>query len=388
MNRTRFQKLLARCLWCCLAGAALMVPAQSQSPGPNPDSNAPVAVPPDTQAQPQPGVQPPPASDRWADYFRIQKVSNDDDWTRHFRIGAMVGMNIKASFSMNGAFPVNQGAGVYNDGYMHMDSTGDAGGGTTYWGYNNQSQYNGQTLVMHDTTQFTATGSSEQNGSVFPGFDMAYGGNLFYLGRARIGWDFGFGLLPVSISDNHPMSVSSINQSKFTFAVGPGYPDAPYFGNFNGSSWLLPDNPSVTNQAFAVSGNVNGSHTLDVILYTIRLGPSVYWDVNEYIGVSASFGPAIGIVSGDYKYDEVITTTTINGTTSARNSGQFGATDVVYGGYVNATVMYHVPNENADIYLGAQYMPMGDANFSSGGREGQLKLGGQVYISAGINWAF
>ena len=377
-----------RCLAFCFTVFALMATAQSQSPGQNPNPSDSIAIPPDAQAQPQPAVQPPPSGNRWADYFQIQKVSNDDDWTRHFRIGAVAAMNISASFNMNGNYKINNTPGVYDDGYMHVDNTGDTGGATTYWGYDNQSQYNGQTLVMHNTTQFTASSSAQQSGSVFPGFDMAYGGNLFYLGRARIGWDLGFTLLPISITDNRPMSVTSINQTKFTFNVGPGYPDAPYAGNFGGSSWLLPDNPSVTNQTLAASGTVTGSRTLDVMLYAVRLGPSVYWDVNRSLGVSASFGPAIGIVSGDYKYDETITATTINGTTSAHNSGKFGTTDLVYGGYVNATVMYHVPDENADIYVGAQYMPLGNASFSGGGREAELKLGGQVYISAGINWAF
>jgi hypothetical protein len=53
---------------------------------------------------------------------------------------------------------------------------------------------------MHSTTSYTASGNSEESGA-FPGFDMAYGGNLFYLGRARIGWDLGFGFLPISITD-------------------------------------------------------------------------------------------------------------------------------------------------------------------------------------------
>ena len=118
------------------------------------------------------------------------------------------------------------------------------------------------------------------------------------------------------------------------------------------------------------------------MLYTVRLGPTVYWDLNENFGLSAGAGPAIGIVSGDYKYDEITTPG------APHNHGQFGATDLVYGGYVNATLMYHVPNESADIYIGAQFMSLGNANFSGGGREASLKLGGQVYISAGINWPF
>jgi hypothetical protein len=54
---------------------------------------------------------------------------------------------------------------------------------------------------------------------------------------------------------------------------------------------------------------------------------------------------------------------------------------------VNATLTYHV-EQNGDLFIGAQYMPMGNASISGGGREGQLNLGGQVYISAGINWTF
>jgi hypothetical protein len=60
---------------------------------------------------------------------------------------------------------------------------------------------------------------------------------------------------------------------------------------------------------------------------------------------------------------------------------------VACGGYVNGALMYHV-QEDADIYIGAQYMPMGDATISGGGREGRLNLGGQLYFSVGINWPF
>ena len=77
--------------------------------------------------------------------------------------------------------------------------------------------------------------------------------------------------------------------------------------------------------------------------------------------------------------------------TGARAEAQgFGLSVTVsttFGGYVNATFMYHV-TDDADIYLGAQYMPMENADFSGGGRQAQLNLGGQVYISAGINWPF
>jgi hypothetical protein len=361
---------------------ALAASAQSPVPGENPNPNGPVAIPPDAQAQPQPQprVQTQPSPDLW-DRWGIQKVSDDDDWTRHFRIGAMVGLNISANFSTKGTFNINKPPGVYDDGYVRTDNTGNAFGQTGYWGYNNASQLSGSSLTMQNTTSYTTSGSSQESGSAFVGFDMAYGGNLWDWGHAKIGWELGFGLLPISITDNSSMS-ATVNQTTYTFNTGGiVVPGAPYQGGFNRQGEPTITNTPTSSTPTTTGETITGSHTLDVMLYTVRLGPSVYWDLNEYFGLSAGAGPALGIVSGSLKYKEIIPTS------SVPNKGQVDATDVVYGGYVNASLMYHLV-KNGDLYLGVQYMSLGNATISGGGRQGQLNLGGQVYISAGINWPF
>ena len=119
------------------------------------------------------------------------------------------------------------------------------------------------------------------------------------------------------------------------------------------------------------------------MLYTLRLGPSIYWDFNRYLGMSVSAGPAIGIVSGDFKFDQDVTANAA----TAHTSGHVSGTDVVYGGYANTKVMCHIIR-NGDIYLGAQYMPLGKATIGGGGNQARLDLEGTVYLSAGINWTF
>jgi hypothetical protein len=375
----------AGCLFFCLAGFALVVSAQSPLPDPtlNPDSS--IVVPPDALLQPEPAVSAQPTSDNWDRFWKIEKVSADDeDWTRHFRIGAIVGLNIKASFSTAGTFNIsgnNAANGIYDDGYVREDDTGNALGYTSFWGFQNQSQYNAidHSLTMHSITSYTTGGGGEESG-VFPGFEMAYGGNLWKWGRARIGWDLGFGLLPIKITDTSTMS-ASVEESTYTFNTGgltwQGWP-SPYQGPFNSAG-----NPTIlTNFVFSHSTNnqsIIGSHTLDVMLYTVRLGPTLYWDLSEDLGLMVGAGPAVGIMSGSLNYDETI------GTIS--NKGHVDGTDLVYGGYVNAMLTYHV-EKNGDIYVGVQYMPMGSAHISGGGREAQLNLRGQVYITAGINWPF
>jgi hypothetical protein len=301
----------------------------------------------------------------------------------------MVGLNISANFNVKNTVSFSgKGAaqGSYDDGYVHPSGNGQY---TSDWGYHDSSQYNAvaNTLSMHQATSFSPTTgtSSEGSDSAFVGFDMAYGGNLWDWGNAKIGWDFGFGLLPISITDNLSLS-GNVNRNVYVFDTTgiPSnlFPPVGYRGGPTGT-WSINGSSPPPVPADPVPGGIVGSRKLDVMLYTFRLGPSVYWDLSKDFGLSAGAGPAVGIVSGNLQYNETITTAT----TSNTYKGQVDATDVVYGGYVNAMVMYHV-EQNGDLYLGVQYMSLGNANISGGGRQGQLNLGGQVYITAGINWPF
>jgi hypothetical protein len=250
---------------------------------------------------------------------------------------------------------------------------------------------------VHYTTTFNPSSSSamKMDGGPFPGFDLAYGGNIWYWKRLRIGYEFGFGLLPINMTATENTLPGTASQTTYSFNTGltavpgppPSGPDSPYHGPFRAPPGSL-GVPTIGTQSNIVSrtdipgASMTGTQTLDVILYTFRLGPTVYWDFNHYLGMSVGAGPAMGVVSGSLKYDE-----TIYSGTTAHSTGQINATDLVYGGYVNATVMYHVRND-ADIFIGVQYMPMSNAGFSGGGREGRLDLSGQLDFSFGISWPF
>jgi hypothetical protein len=355
-------------LWLALCGVASVTPsalAQPETYG-EPDSSRFILIPPDA-----------------------------DDWTKHFRLGVLVGLGISTDFKMNGTFnPSSNKAqkGIYDNGYVLPDSKSAGSGLTANWGYDNASQYDAtaHTLTMTSTGQYTSSGSSHDDAGPLPGFELAYGMNYWYWRSARVGWEIGFGLLPIDISQNIPKGQNaSVIQNTYTFDTGDiVLPGAPYHYSGGGDEYGAPisSSPSSTSTLASASGNITGSHELDVMLYTVRLGPSFYWDLTDKVGMTLGAGPALGIVSGSYKYDETIT---INGVPS-RNQGQIDSTSVVYGGYVNGAVMYHVEDEgqSADFFIGAQYMPLGNATISGGGREGTLKLGGQIYLSAGINWAF
>ena len=326
-------------------------------------------------------------------YFGLPAAARQSDWTGHFSLGAVVGFNISAKFNESGLFNLPGSGlanGVYDDGYVLPDVSGD-NTGTTDWGYQNASQYDAaaQTLTMHKTTSYQTAGSSSRDeGGPFPGFELDYGGSIYHWQNFRVGWDLGFGLLPMTISD-HSTQTATVNQNAYTFNVPTQFPPVKvpgpgYQGTYNGPGAEL--NPAYTSSSSQTMGTVSGSRSLDAILYGLRLGPTFYWDFANNWSASLGVGPAMGIVSAEYKYNEVVTTST----SSAPSNGSFHGLDVVYGGDVNATLFYHTADKKrpVDLYISAQFMPLGSADFNQGGRDAKLDLSGQVYISAGVNWPF
>jgi len=325
---------------------------------------------------------------------------NPDDWTRRFHLGAVVGFNINAKFNMSGNFGVSgndPAHGTYDDGYVHPDNSGAGDGYTSNWGYNNASQYNAakNTLTMDAVTGFTVTGSNHasEDAGPTPGIDLAYSAYIWHSGHFGIGWELGFDWMPINISDNNAIK-GSVNE--FTYVYDTGgivIPDPPYQGGPSGTGPLLPTSPSYTSQT-STDAIITGSRSLDLNLYIFRLGPTFNLDLGKDFSVAASFGPAMGIVDGDYQFNEHITptdpSTGLPTGPTAQNKGQFGATDLVYGGYVSATLIYHLPNSDgrADLFLTTQFMPLSAATYKGDGREGKLELSGQVSISIGVNWPF
>lgn len=320
---------------------------------------------------------------------------DDWDWLQHLRIGLPVMVNIKSSFSENGQFNIPSQAGpvgvtganhIFNDGYVKVDNTGDARQQTGYWGYDNASQYNStlDTLTMHSSTGYSLSGEGSREAQPFPGFEAAYGTDLFRFAHVRIGWELGAELMPIHVSDDEALN-ASVTQSLFTFGTGSIImPTAPYNGGI--SSYPEPTISDIATNAGStnVTGTVTGSRRLEMMLYTVRLGPTLGWNFMPGAELTAGAGPVVGVLTGDYEFSETITTP---GSGSAYNSGRYNATKGIFGGYANASLVFQVIN-HGDVYLGAEFMPLGNVNMNFPGREASLDLRQALQFSAGFNWPF
>ena len=337
--------------------------------------------------------------------FELLSDSDDEVWRRHFRIGALVGLNLKAQFAMSGTFAFsgqNPGStGVrgenhqYDDGYVRVDATGNDMESTSYWSYNDANQYDNTAnrLYFHSANSYSTGSSGNATADPQIGVDTAYGGHLFRFKNTLVGWEFGYGFLPINIEDklSGAATVTRTTHWYDTSNLGPAFFIDPDTGNTLGSYIGTEAEPGAKLNDFAnagtndiVAGTLTGTRTLDVTLHNFRLGPTLHWELHPKVALAVSGGAAMGIVHGELRYDETLV---LSGGSAPNSSGSFSDTQITYGGYLAGKLMYHAV-ENGDYYLAVQYMPMGSVNFSGGGREAKLNMSGGLYISAGINWPF
>ena len=320
------------------------------------------------------------------------------DWAKHFRLGAVAALNLKADFTLQGNFGVpsrSPGAvgvpgvdHIYDDGYVRVDATGNAGGLTSFWGYQNASQYDaaGQRILFHSASSLQPADTStyqRKNEAEF-GMELAYGGILKLWRSTLIGWDVGFSYLPIGIKDSRDLSIS-LGRDGFYHATGAGFviPAAPYNNGSSGVGTLI-GGTAQAGPSDVVAGVLTGSREIDTTLYNFRLGPTFYWDLGHRFAVQAGLGGAVGFLNGSYRYNEIALTSD-GGRTPL--SGRLSQSDIVYGGYAQATLLWRT-GEKADLYLSGQYMTLGDTTYGNGGRAARLDLRSGLYISIGINWPF
>jgi hypothetical protein len=313
-------------------------------------------------------------------------------WTKHFRVGMQLAINVDAQLGVAGTQNIPSQPGMYDDGYVLVDDTGNAQGVTTYWGYQNSSQYNEQsdTLTFRRTDSITLPNSTTTvDDSPYIGMEAVYGGPITRLGQARLGWEVGYSFLPISISDRRTLNgtAAGIRPVYDTAPFGQPIvmPPAGYNGGPSGEQQpAIVADPFQPIQGFSAPATISGPRTLDVSLHNIRFGPTLHWEFARRWAVQGSAGGAVGLVTGDYIFNETIA---VQGGTTTFNAGKIGTSEFVYGGYVNGVVLFHV-EEHGDIYAGLQFMTMSDSEVDESGRHARLNLGGAFSFLIGVNWPF
>lgn len=315
----------------------------------------------------------------------VRAGDQDDFWGR-FNLSYQAAFNFSAHFSGVGGYPppANGASGVYNDGFVGVDSTGNAGGLTTYWGFNNDNQVVGNDVVMHRYQSATVS-TGDMDPGVQHGFELSYqqaigGGQHWTWGvEAALNW------MDISFTDSRPLTGALQTTTDAYSLNGSIAPLAPYTGPYDGSGPLLsttPDSHSVSTQLNAAS--ITGDRNIDADLFGFRVGPYAEFPLGKYFSVALSGGLSLGLIRSDFSYHENVV---ISGLPTYVHSGSGSDWGALVGGYLRAQGNVRL-SDHWSLLGGVEWNDLGTYNQRVGTETAHLDLSTGIYISVGASYRF
>ena len=316
------------------------------------------------------------------------RAQGNSEWN-HFGLNMRTGFNVKARFS-EGTFaalppPPSAGGAVnrqYTDGFVNLDSSGNAGGQTWNWGYRNASQIlngEGTELLLHATGS-TGGQSGYKDGDPNVGLGLHYVRDLVHASWGSFGIKLGFGYTPIAVHDDAPMIGGGTENITDAYGLSVVPPQAPYAGSFGGPGPVI-NSPPISRTITMGSGGgvIQGSHDVDASLYDWRVGPSFEFPVGKGLSIQVGGGVAFGFVDSDFSYNENNGGVTTIG--KVNNTGGF------IGEYAEVGLSYRVWR-GASIYTGAQFQSLGHLDQLTAGHAAHLDMSGTIFYELGLEWNF
>jgi hypothetical protein len=334
-----------------------------------------------------------------AKYSSAGPASAPSRWRFGAAYAPLVGL--KTDFTGLGTFnnaftpqPIGGGTNYnYDDGFVHVDSSGNLGGETWNWSYANDSQYNpaGDGSIAMSLSNSLADGDAREDGGLENGFEaFAY----YDMGAVTIPalrergatWGFRGGLHYARIDMRNSDSVSSnVETMTDLFDLGGTIPPlAPYTGSFSGPGPLIGDSPVDRSSAISGRALVTGSRDLDVHLTTFNFGGYLEVAVAPKFNLLLEGGISAAIASGDYDFES---STSIGGLGTRQSSGSDSGTSILPGFYLGLSGIYRL-NESWGIHAAGRYQYMDEFDLESNGSGANLSFDSAFVLSLGAVYSF
>lgn len=307
---------------------------------------------------------------------------------------------LKTEFSGLGTFqsafmPQAPGTGIerdYDNGYVHVDSSGNLGGETWNWSYNDTTQYNpaGTGSIDYSISNSLANGEATERGDSEPGVEIfAY----YDMGPADLSglkirsatWGFRGGIQHFRINmENHDFVSTTVGTTTDNFDLGGTIPPlAPYTGSFSGPGPLLGDDP-IRSTGVSNSGLISGKRDLDAHLTLATFGSYLQIPASSDMDVLLEAGASLGLAHGSYSFTSQ---TTIAGLGTQSSNGNKSSTKLLPGIYLGVSGIYQI-NESFSLIGATRYQYMSSFDLETNGSKATLSFDSAFMISLGGVYSF
>lgn len=323
----------------------------------------------------------------------IEAAPTTSRWSFGFSFAPL--LNVEADFSGLGAFsspfaPQPLGGMQnynYDDGFVRIDASDNAGGMTRYWGYDNASQYDaGAETLAFNLSNSQNTGKAGETEDLSPGFELTsyYSmGEIANIAGRPVKWGFKGGLQYVDINIRNSRSLTSdfLRVTDTYDTTGILIPGAGYEGTFLGpGGTLINDGPINRDTTLIVDGaTITGSRDLDVDMLNFGFGPYIELPLSKRFSLTAEAGINFAVTHGEYEFES---STTIVGVGTQASSGDDDTTKILPGAYAGAGMMWHL-TDYFSLQGSARYQYMDRFSVKANDSEASLTFDGAFVISVG-----
>ena len=245
----------------------------------------------------------------------------------------------------------------YRNGYVNPDPNTPITGSTWFWGYEADSQLQGNYLVFQgdggsvNHTEFTSTSGdwSEEN---LDGFGPTL--QAEWIHRLNVEWSwsllgsFFYAQFDAEQSGStfaatHTSQVRTVTDSYDLGGLLP--PAGPYYGDFAGPGPTLPASPS--SRVYGTSGAEDDRYSnrvrqsFELNLLTFSLGPTLEWHRGHW-GIQASAGVAVNVARWEASQLESLIK---NGEEIKSWLDRDAQTEALFGGFLQAAVHRSLTND-------------------------------------------
>lgn len=280
----------------------------------------------------------------------------------------------------------------YDNGYVRVDSEGNADGLTWNWGYRDAAQVKVDGTLNFQSGRATGSSSiSRAEDDPQLGFEISWERQLITTGRFRFGIKAAFGLMDVGIEESRSFRRDSEVVTD-SYSLGgiippgdPGVPGYQYQGTFGGPGPLIGGAPSDrTLETIPLSALTSARRTLESTLFHWKLGPWLEMPLSSRFAMFVGGGLAIGYADSAFRYREVTQLPT--GISLSENGGR-EAGEIALGGYLEAGIRWQI-SETWHVSTSFEYQRMEDVTITSGARSATLELKSTYSILAGFGYSF
>ncbi len=281
---------------------------------------------------------------------------------------------------------------LYDDGFVGVDSSGNAGGLTWFWGYADPEQISSDRNWLHEHSY---SGSVESANEIVKNSDPEQGFELFYnrqigtfLGNSGATWGVA-GALSLSdfrAQENHTVS-ATLNTITDSYSLGGIEPPlAPFIPCCETPGIpLIDDKPNRTTISVPNGASVIGHRNFEADIYILRLGPYVDFPMGKYVSATLSAGLVLGRIESQLGLDQTMviphSSVTLNQVHRSADNG------ISTGWYLEANL--HFPlYKSIQGQIGFQYQSLGAYIHEGGFDRVELDLGNTSFLTIGMSYSF